>query len=149
VCGGCRTEACDRRRNVHSPDGARGRAATRSSQFDGGRGQRLLGGPPDPGMISHLVSPEPDSGAIAYQSLRWMVSGLPEYYFPHAADSIANNRNAFQRNPCYPTGVFFGLFPALQRARPEISQVMQSNTRKIDGTVRGKILRGLIAGQIA
>src|SRR3984957_11271460 len=35
-------------------------------------------------------------------------------------------------------------------ARPEISQVMQSNTRKVAGTVRGKHFHTvLIAGQIA
>jgi putative ABC transport system permease protein len=32
----------------------------------------------------------------------------------------------------------FGLFPALQLARPEISQTMQASTRKVAGTVRGK-----------
>jgi putative ABC transport system permease protein len=48
------------------------------------------------------------------------------------------------------TGVLFGLFPALQMLRPEIGQVMQSGTRKIAGSVRGKRVHGmLIAGQIA
>jgi predicted permease len=48
------------------------------------------------------------------------------------------------------TGILFGLFPALQSARPEISQVMQSSSRKVLGGVRGKQLhRVLIAGQIA
>ena len=48
------------------------------------------------------------------------------------------------------TGILFGLFPALQLARPEISKVMQSSTRKVAGSVRGKQLHSvLIAGQIA
>ena len=48
------------------------------------------------------------------------------------------------------TGILFGLFPALQCARPEISQVMQSATRKVAGSVRGKQLHLiLIAGQIS
>jgi hypothetical protein len=42
------------------------------------------------------------------------------------------------------------LFPALQLARPEISQTLQSSTRKVAGTVRGKHLHNtLIAGQLA
>ena len=48
------------------------------------------------------------------------------------------------------TGIVFGLFPALQLARPEIGQIMQSSTRKVAGSVRGKRLHSsLIAGQIA
>ena len=48
------------------------------------------------------------------------------------------------------TGILFGLFPALQLARPDIGQIMQSSTRKVAGSVRGKRLHAvLIAGQIA
>jgi predicted permease len=46
--------------------------------------------------------------------------------------------------------VLFGLIPALQMAKPEISQVMQSNSAKSTGNVRGKRLHGtLVAAQIA
>ena len=48
------------------------------------------------------------------------------------------------------SGIVFGLFPALQSAQPQISQVMQAGTRRLTGSVRGRRLHtGLIAGQIA
>src|SRR3984885_14817175 len=88
---------------------------------------------------------------LAYQSLGWIVAGLPEYSFPHEADfHVHVPVLLFSVGLAVLTGVFFGLFPALQMARPEISQVMQSNTRKVAGTVRGKHFHAvLIAGQIA
>jgi putative ABC transport system permease protein len=44
----------------------------------------------------------------------------------------------------------FGLFPALQSARPQISQVMQVGTRRLAGSVKGRrIHTALIAAQIA
>jgi hypothetical protein len=36
------------------------------------------------------------------------------------------------------TGILFGLWPALQLSRPEVSQVMQASTRKIAGGVQGR-----------
>jgi len=88
---------------------------------------------------------------LAYQSLGWIVAGLPEYSFPHEADFHVNVPVLlFSVSLAVLTGVLFGLFPALQMARPQISQVMQSNTRKVAGTVRGKQFHTvLIAGQIA
>ena len=48
------------------------------------------------------------------------------------------------------SGIVFGLFPALQSAQPEISQVMQAGTRRLTGSVKGRRLHtALIAGQIA
>ncbi|WP_251106414.1 ABC transporter permease [Alloacidobacterium dinghuense] len=48
------------------------------------------------------------------------------------------------------TTVFFGLIPALQMAKPEISRVMQSATTRAAGSVRGKRLHAmLVAAQIA
>ena len=88
---------------------------------------------------------------LAYGSLGWVVARLPEYSFPHEADFHVNlTVLLFSVVVAVLTSVFFGLFPALQLARPEISQTMQSGTRKIAGTVRGKRLHNtLIAGQIA
>jgi predicted permease len=88
---------------------------------------------------------------LAYRSLGWIVSALPEYSFPHEADFHVNVPVLlFSIGLALLTGILFGLFPALQMARPEISQVMQSNTRKVAGTVRGKHFHTvLIAGQIA
>jgi predicted permease len=48
------------------------------------------------------------------------------------------------------TGVLFGLWPALQISRPQIGQMMQSNTRRMAGSARGRRAHNtLIAGQIA
>jgi predicted permease len=88
---------------------------------------------------------------LAYRSLGWIVARLPEYSFPHEADFHINIPVVFfSVGLALLTGVVFGLFPALQLARPQISQVMQSSTRKVAGTVRGKQWHTfLIAGQIA
>src|SRR5271156_266869 len=88
---------------------------------------------------------------LAYLSLGWIVAGLPEYSFPHEAVFHVNVPVLlFSVGLAVLTGVFFGLFPALQMARPEISQVMQASTRKVVGTVRGRRFHNiLIAGQIA
>jgi predicted permease len=48
------------------------------------------------------------------------------------------------------TGILFGLWPALQLSRPQLGQMMQSNTRKMAGSARGRRTHNtLIAGQIA
>jgi putative ABC transport system permease protein len=88
---------------------------------------------------------------LAYRSLGWIVARLPEYSFPHEANFHINIPVLFfSVGLALLTGVVFGLFPALQLARPQISQVMQSSTRKVAGTVRGKQWHTfLIAGQIA
>ena len=88
---------------------------------------------------------------LAYQSLGLIVARLPEYSFPHEADFHVNMPVLlFSVGLALLTSIVFGLFPALQFARPQISQVMQSSTRKLAGTVRGKQLHtALIAGQIA
>jgi predicted permease len=88
---------------------------------------------------------------LAYRSLGLIVAHLPEGSFPNEADFHINVPVLlFSVGLAIATGVLFGLFPALQCARPEIGQVMQSNARKVAGSVRGKQLhRVLIAGQIA
>lgn len=88
---------------------------------------------------------------LAYWSLGFIVARLPEGSFPNEADfHIHMPVLLFSVGLAVITGILFGLFPALQLARPEISQVMQSSTRKVAGSVRGKHLHSvLIAGQIA
>ena len=88
---------------------------------------------------------------LAYQSLGFIVARLPQDSFPNEADfHLHVPVLLFSVGIALFTGILFGLFPALQCARPEISQVMQSGTRKVAGSVRGKQLhRVLIAGQIA
>jgi predicted permease len=88
---------------------------------------------------------------LSYRSVGLIVARLPEYSFPHEADFHVNIPVLlFSVGLAIITGLFFGLFPALQIARPEISHIMRSSTRNLAGTVRGKRLHtSLIAGQIA
>jgi putative ABC transport system permease protein len=88
---------------------------------------------------------------LAYVSLAKIVAWLPENSFPHEASIHINLAVlGFSVGVAIFTGVVFGLWPALQLSRPEVSQVMQSGTRKVAGSVRGRrTLDSLIAGQIA
>jgi putative ABC transport system permease protein len=82
---------------------------------------------------------------LAYRALALIVELLPKYSFPHEA-SIQINLPvlAFSVAVALLTGILFGLWPALQLSRPEVSQVMQSNTRKIAGAVRGRATHGVL-----
>jgi predicted permease len=88
---------------------------------------------------------------LAYRSLAVIVSLLPEYSFPHeAAIRINMPVLVFSVVVALLTGLLFGLWPALQLSRPDVGQVMQSGTRKIAGSVSGRVMNNtLIAGQIA
>jgi predicted permease len=88
---------------------------------------------------------------LAYRLLALIVVWMPEHLFPQ---DVAIHINApvllFSAGLALMTAVLFGLIPALQMAKPEISQVMQSNSSKTAGSVRGKRLHGsLVAAQIA
>ena len=88
---------------------------------------------------------------LAYKGLAIIVGLLPPYSFPHeAAIQINLPVLAFSVGIALLTGVLFGLSPALQLSRPEVSQVMQSSTRRIAGGVRGKATNNVLIGaQIA
>ncbi len=88
---------------------------------------------------------------LAYRLVSVIVSMLPEFSFPHeAAIRINLPVLCFSVALAIFTGIFFGLSPAMQFSRPEVSQVMQASTKKVMGGVRGKRLNHvLIAGQIA
>jgi putative ABC transport system permease protein len=88
---------------------------------------------------------------LAYVSLGKIVASLPQYSFPHEAAIHVNVPVlCFSVAVAILTGVLFGLWPALQFSRPEMSQVMKSGSRKVAGSVQGRrTLSSLIAGQIA
>jgi len=88
---------------------------------------------------------------VAYRLVAVIVSMLPEFSFPHeAAIRINLPVLCFSVGLAIITGVFFGLSPAMQFSRPEVSQVMQASAKKVMGGVRGKSMHNtLIAGQIA
>ena len=88
---------------------------------------------------------------LAYRTLAVIVNLLPKYSFPHEA-SIQINLPVliFSVAVALVTGILFGLWPALQLSRPEVSQVMQSSTRKIAGAVHGRTTHSvLIAAQVS
>ena len=71
---------------------------------------------------------------LAYWALAMIVEMLPKYSFPHeAAIQINLPVLLFSVGAALFTGILFGLWPALQLSRPEVSQVMQGTTRKIAG----------------
>ena len=88
---------------------------------------------------------------LAYRLVAIIVPMLPESSFPHeAAIRINLPVLCFSVGLAILTGVFFGLSPAMQFSRPEVSQVMQASTKKVMGGVRGKRMHNtLIGGQIA
>jgi len=88
---------------------------------------------------------------LAYRLVAIIVENLPEYSFPHeAAIHINVPVLIFCIAVAIVTGILFGLWPALQLSHPEVSAVMQSNTRKTTRGVSGRrIHNALIAGQIA
>ncbi len=88
---------------------------------------------------------------LAYKTVSVIVANLPQFSFPHeAAIRINVPVLIFCIAVAVGTGVLFGLSPAWQLSRPQVSQVMQSNSRKTIGSVRGrKTHSALIAGQIA
>lgn len=88
---------------------------------------------------------------LAYKALSFIVSGLPQSSFPHeAAIRINLPVLIFSVAIATFTGILFGLSPALQLARAQATEALQSSTRKIAGSVAGRRMHGsLIAGQIA
>jgi len=84
---------------------------------------------------------------LAYRALATIVSLLPKFSFPHEADIRINLAVLiFSVAVALFTGILFGLWPALQLSRPEVSQVMQSSTRKIVGVVQGRLTHNVLIG---
>ena len=88
---------------------------------------------------------------VAYRAIGFIIPRLPDHSYPYEADFHINLAVVyFSVGLAVFSGIIFGLFPALQSARPEISQVMQASMRRLTGSVRGRRLHtALIAGQIA
>jgi len=88
---------------------------------------------------------------FAYRAVALLKILLPRYAFaPEVAIKVNLPVLVFSAAVAVLTGVLFGLWPALQLSRPQLSQVMQSSTRRIAGGVNGRRMHGgLIAAQIA
>ncbi len=88
---------------------------------------------------------------LAYRAVALIAAWLPERSFPNEA-AIGINLPVlfFSVGLALLTSILFGLSPALAMSRPEIAQVIQANTRKAAGGVKGKRTNNLlVAGQIA
>jgi predicted permease len=88
---------------------------------------------------------------LAYRSVALIAAWLPEGSFPNeAAIEINLPVLLFSIGMALLSTVIFGLSPAISLSRPEIAQVIQANTRKATGGVKGRRTNNmLIAGQIA
>jgi predicted permease len=88
---------------------------------------------------------------LAYGLLALIVAWMPVHMFPpDVAIRVNTPVLIFSAGLAMLTTVLFGLVPALQMAKPAISQMMQSGSKAIAGSVRGTRLHGtLVAGQIA
>ena len=88
---------------------------------------------------------------LAFRAVGLIVLWLPEYSFPHEGDFHVNLPVlCFSVVVALLCGVVFGLVPATQSTRPQISQVVQAGTRRLTGSVKSRRTHtALIAGQIA
>jgi predicted permease len=87
----------------------------------------------------------------SYGALAGLRALLPRYAFaPEVVIRINLPVLFFSVGVALGTGVLFGLWPALQLSRTQVGQMMQSNVRRVAGSVRGRRAHNaLIAGQIA
>jgi predicted permease len=87
----------------------------------------------------------------SYGALAGLRALLPRYAFaPEVVIRINLPVLFFSVGVALGTGVLFGLWPALQLSRTQVGQMMQSNVRRVTGSVRGRRTHNaLIAGQIA
>ena len=88
---------------------------------------------------------------LAYRLLPLLIRWLPEYSFPH---EVAIGINIPVLGFCVVvallTGILSGLAPAFQFSSPQVSELMQSSSRRSTGGTRGKRTYGLlVGGQIA
>ncbi len=87
----------------------------------------------------------------AYKGVTWIVSALPIFSFPHEAAIHVNGMVlAFSATVALLTGILFGLSPAWQLSRPEVSRLIQATSTKMTGSASSRRThRILIAGQVA
>ena len=88
---------------------------------------------------------------LAYGAVKWIAAALPYYSFPHeAAIHVSIPVLAFSVLIAVVTGILFGMSPALQLSRPNLSELIQSgSSRHSGGGTDRKTHRALITGQVA
>jgi predicted permease len=89
--------------------------------------------------------------AAAYWGVKALSTMLPYYSFPHEAAIHVNGMVLiFSAGIALLTGMLFGISPAYQLSRPQLSALIQANSAKLTGSSRSrKTHRLLIAGQVA
>jgi predicted permease len=89
--------------------------------------------------------------ALAYGAVKWIALAMPYYSFPHeAAIHVSVPVLAFSVAVAVLTGILFGMSPALQLSRPNLSELIQSGAgRHSGGGSDRKTHRLLIGGQVA
>jgi predicted permease len=87
----------------------------------------------------------------AYSWVGKLSAMLPLYSFPHEAAIRVNAAVLiFSVAVAVLTGILFGVSPAWQLSRPQISELIQANSTKVTGNTRSRNThRLLIAGQVA
>ncbi|MGE5114647.1 MAG: ABC transporter permease [Acidobacteriaceae bacterium] len=87
----------------------------------------------------------------AYRGVTLISSMLPLYSFPHeAAIRVSTPVLVFTTCVALLCGILFGISPAWQLSRPQISQLIQANSTKHSGSAKARNThRLLIAGQVS
>ena len=88
---------------------------------------------------------------LAFGAVTWIAAALPFYSFPHeAAIQVSLPVLFFSVLLAVLTGILFGMSPALQLSRPNLSELIQAGAGRHSGGGAGKRThRLLIAGQVA
>ena len=88
---------------------------------------------------------------LAFGAVRWIATAMPYYSFPHeAAIHVSIPVLAFSVLIAVLTGILFGMSPALQLSRPNLSELIQSGAgRHSGGGHDRKTHQLLITGQVA
>ncbi len=88
---------------------------------------------------------------LAYGAVKWIAEAMPYYSFPHeAAIHVSLPVLFFSVILAVTTGILFGISPALQLSRPNLSELIQSGAgRHSGGGSDRKTHRLLITGQVA
>lgn len=84
---------------------------------------------------------------LAWRSLALLIAWVPENSYP--AESVIEMNLAvllFSTALAVLTAIVFGISPALQLSRPDVGRVMQSSTRRVMGTARGKRSHSFMVG---
>lgn len=88
---------------------------------------------------------------VAWKSLALLIAWVPANSIP--AESVIEMNVpvlAFSAGLAFVTAIVFGIAPALQLSRPDVGRVVQSSTRRVMGSVRGRRTHNaMIATQVA